>query len=225
MLKINKLPKAIIFDWDNTIIDTWPLIHGAIDKTMVNMGKEPWGLEKVKESVHNSMRESFPKIFGDDWEKAGKIYKDTYHADHLEKLVMITNSLELINIAFDLGIILFVVSNKVGQTLRDEVNHLGLKDKFFGVVGANDAKYDKPSREPVDLALEGSNLSAETDLIWFVGDSFVDIECGLNSGCKPVLFSEENKLSRDLIKRVQKSTGESLLQFKNHQEIIDYLKN
>ena len=27
-------PKAVIFDWDNTLVDTWPLIHEAIDKTM-----------------------------------------------------------------------------------------------------------------------------------------------------------------------------------------------
>ena len=28
-LKLPK-PKAVIFDWDNTLVDTWPLIHQAI---------------------------------------------------------------------------------------------------------------------------------------------------------------------------------------------------
>lgn len=37
-------PKAIIFDWDNTLVDSWPVIQHAIDHTMVEMGKEPWGL-------------------------------------------------------------------------------------------------------------------------------------------------------------------------------------
>jgi len=220
---MNKLPKAIIFDWDNTLIDTWPLIHDAIDETMIKMGKEPWGLEKVKKNVHKSMRESFPEIFGDKWQEAGKIYKDSYHKNHLENLVMHENALNLLESAQELGIKLFVVSNKMGQTLRDEAKHLAIADKFFGIIGAHDAVYDKPSKEPVELALEGSDLDPKNDLIWFIGDSYIDIECGLNSGCLPVLFNEENNLPRDILYRI-KETNKPLLHFKNHQEVIDYLQ-
>ena len=92
-------PKAIIFDWDNTILDTFPLITDAIDETMVKMGKEPWGYEKVKKNVHKSMREYFPEIFGEKWEEAGKIYKDSYHKNHLKDLVLIKDSLKLIDFA------------------------------------------------------------------------------------------------------------------------------
>ncbi len=63
LLKLPK-PKAVIFDWDNTLVDTWPLIQAAIDATMRATGREEWGLEKVRNNVHKSMRESFPKIFG-----------------------------------------------------------------------------------------------------------------------------------------------------------------
>jgi phosphoglycolate phosphatase len=30
---MNKLsiPRAILFDWDNTLVDTWPLIHTAMN--------------------------------------------------------------------------------------------------------------------------------------------------------------------------------------------------
>ena len=63
-----KKPKAVIFDWDNTLVDTWPLIHRAINTTMNAMGKEEWSLQKVKDTVHKSMRESFPGIFGDNWQ-------------------------------------------------------------------------------------------------------------------------------------------------------------
>ncbi|MBM3590884.1 MAG: hypothetical protein FJX30_05915, partial [Alphaproteobacteria bacterium] len=72
--KIRELPKpdTIIFDWDNTLVDTWPLIQIAINKTMKQMNKDPWSLEKVRDTVHKSMRESFPEIFGNDWQKAGE---------------------------------------------------------------------------------------------------------------------------------------------------------
>jgi len=222
---MKKFPKAIIFDWDNTIIDTWPLIHEAIDETMVTMGKKPWGLAKVKENVHKSMRESFPVIFGDDWQKAGKIYKDSYHRNHLEKLVPIKGALELIDLTIKLNLVIFVVSNKGGTTLRDEAAHLGIKNKFFSIIGAMDAIYDKPSKEVVEMALEGSDLDVKKDLIWFIGDSYIDIECALNSGCMPVLFNETNGLSKDLLRRVKEATGDELLHFKTHQEVMDYLQN
>ena len=93
----NKKPKAIIFDWDNTLVDTWPLIQQSIDGTLIAMNKEPWGLEKVRNNVHKSMRESFSEIFGNDWQKAGEIYQNTYRSLHLKELYFLPNALKLIN--------------------------------------------------------------------------------------------------------------------------------
>ncbi|MFT5702654.1 MAG: phosphoglycolate phosphatase [Rickettsiales bacterium] len=31
---MNNFPKAIIFDWDNTLVDSWSVIHFALNKTM-----------------------------------------------------------------------------------------------------------------------------------------------------------------------------------------------
>ena len=65
-----KRPDAIIFDWDNTLVDTWPVIHAALFETFTAMGHVPWTLEETKARVALSMRESFPKLFGDRWAAA-----------------------------------------------------------------------------------------------------------------------------------------------------------
>ena len=65
MLTSLKKPSAILFDWDNTLVNTWPLIHKAINVTFQEYGLEPWSLEKVKENAHESSREAFPKLFGE----------------------------------------------------------------------------------------------------------------------------------------------------------------
>ena len=119
-----KKPKAVIFDWDNTLVDTWPLICTAIDTTLISLGKEPWGLEKVRDNVHKSMRESFAEIFADDWQQASKIYQSTYRSIHLDKIELLPNSLELINKLAEKGVMQFVVSNKIGLTLRKEVKRI-----------------------------------------------------------------------------------------------------
>ncbi len=73
-------PKAVIFDWDNTLVNTWPVIHEAMTATFLAMGHVPWTLEETKARVRKSMRDAFPALFGDDWEKAGEIYQQHYRA-------------------------------------------------------------------------------------------------------------------------------------------------
>lgn len=219
-----KIPKAVIFDWDNTLVDTWPLIQVAIDTTMQKMGKEPWGMEKVKNDVHASMRESFPIIFGDKWQEAGEIYKKTYRSNHLEKLQLLPGAVEVINELFLRKILLAIISNKIGKTLRREVEYLGIANKFFSVIGSTDASYDKPRREPFDLALEGSDINSDRDLIWFIGDTITDIECAYNSGCQPILYGEGRNVPRNIIDKGKIDQEKPILCFENHYQILDYIK-
>jgi len=223
----NHQPKAIIFDWDNTLVDTWPLIQMAIDKTMSDMGKEPWGLEKVRNEIHKSMRDSFPEIFGENWQKAGEIYKNSYRSIHLDKMRFLPQSLELINFLEQKNILQFIVSNKIGATLRLEAAKLGIDRKFFALIGSNDSIADKPSKEPVDLALMGSDLDPKKDEIWFIGDTVADIECAYNSGCRPIVYGHSDKhisntISKELLSNGRNNSG-ALPTYFNHQELIDVL--
>ena len=63
-------PKAILFDWDGTLVDNWPVIHAALNETLISFGHRPWTLAETMERVSRSQRDSFPLIFGDRWEAA-----------------------------------------------------------------------------------------------------------------------------------------------------------
>lgn len=184
-----KAPKAIIFDWDNTLVDTWPLIHSAMHETFSTFGLTPWTLEEVKAKVGHSLRDAFPPLFGDNWEAAGKHYQQAYLRDHLEKLEVLPLSEEVLRFLKEKGVYLAIVSNKKGESLRSEVKHLGWDKYFDKLVGYADAARDKPHRDPVDMALEGSGLECGEE-VWFVGDSPIDLECAHNTGCVPVLYGE-----------------------------------
>ena len=56
MLK-DVLPKAIIFDWDSTLIDNWQSIANALNATLIEMGKAPWSVAQVRQNSKNSARE------------------------------------------------------------------------------------------------------------------------------------------------------------------------
>ena len=179
-------PRAVVFDWDNTLVESWIAIREALNHTLEAMGHAPWPMEAVKERVRHSLRNSFPLLFGADWETARQIYLDRFQAIHLAHMQPIEGALPLLDRLGALGIYRAVVSNKTGPILRREVAALGWEQRFGRVVGAGDAALDKPARAPIDLALDGSGIAAG-ESVWYVGDTGLDIECALNAGCLPVL--------------------------------------
>jgi phosphoglycolate phosphatase len=179
-------PRALLFDWDNTLVDSWPVIHDALQQTLTAMGHLPWTLEQSKARVRLSLRDSFPVLFGTRWEEARQIYLDAFLANHLERLAALPGAAQLLEHLQAAGFYLGVVSNKTGPVLRREAERLGWSRYFTRLVGATDAAADKPDPAPIRMALEGSGIAAGPE-VWYVGDTAVDMECALNAGCRPVL--------------------------------------
>lgn len=180
-------PQAILFDWDNTLVDNWPVIHDALNATLTAMGHRPWSLEETKARVRASLRDSFPRMFGDRWREAEQIYYDAFSASHLRRLREMPGAGAMLAALAERGLYLAVVSNKQGRFLRLEADRLSWTGFFGRLVGALDAPRDKPAVEPVDLALSGSGIPRGAD-VWFVGDTEIDIECAVNAGCVPILM-------------------------------------
>ena len=179
-------PRAILFDWDNTLVDTWPVIHVSLNATLVAFDQTPWTLDETRARVRHSLRDSFPKMFGDRWEAAAEYFYEQFAARHLEALTALSGAEDMLKAMRDLGLYLAVVSNKKGEYLRAEADKLGWSSYFGALIGALDAPHDKPAREPVDLALAAGGLRTGAD-IWFAGDTNIDLECAVTAGCIPIL--------------------------------------
>lgn len=182
-------PRAIIFDWDNTLVDSWGTIHDALNFLMAAMEKPLWTLAETRERVRLSLRDAFPAIFGERWEEARRIYMDRFQAIHLERLTALPGREAMLRALTADGHYLAVVSNKTGAVLRAEAEHIGWSPLFGSIVGAGDAHTDKPHCAPVELALKPSGIRPGPD-VWFVGDTAVDMECAIAAGCVPVLLGE-----------------------------------
>jgi len=183
-------PRAVIFDWDNTLVNSWHVIHEALNLTLSAFGLDPWTLEETKARVAKSMRDSFPALFGSRWEQAGEVFYEKFAAIHLDRIEPIANAGRMLADFQREGLFLGVVSNKKGEYLRREAEHLGWRGHFGNIIGALDAPEDKPAAAPVKMALEGSGVEPGQD-VWFVGDNKIDLECAANAGCVPVLVREK----------------------------------
>lgn len=193
-------PRAVLFDWDGTLVDSWPVIHESMNRTLSAMGHAKWSMEDTLTRVRKSLREAFPELFGERWEEARDVFYAAYREVHLKQVQRIECAEELIAALHDLGCHLGVVSNKSGTHLRAESTHFGW-DRYFGgsLVGATDAPRDKPATDPVYMALRKTGIEPGRD-VWFIGDTWVDMACGRAANCHTILIggkSPEEEEFRD----------------------------
>ena len=211
-------PSAILFDWDNTLVDTWPLIHQALHATQTKWGHVPWSLQEVKQKVGKSMRDSFPEMFGESWEDAGDFYLTTYRSFTAEQLKLLHGAMDLLEYLSTTTIPVGLVSNKMGESLRREVKHLGLEKYFHTQIGAGDAKRDKPHKDPAELALKHLQIPMNQQ-VWFVGDTTTDLGCAHAGGMSGVLYGD---VATDADNTYQ---GHNFAHnTKNHAELIELLR-
>lgn len=195
---IKSLPSAVIFDWDNTLVDSWSAIAEAVNYTRNEFGLGTWSMDEIQSNCTRAARESFPDWFGQErWQEAYSVYYKCF--DEVRRRVGIhkkSGADELLNLLKERNIPIFVVSNKRGDYLRQEAQTLKWDDYFTALIGATDAPRDKPARDPVDMALSYGKLTAGAD-IWFVGDSEADVACARNAECLPI-FIGTHEMARQL---------------------------
>ena len=184
-------PRALLFDWDNTLVDTWDTIRAALNTALAAMGQAPWTPEETRARVRASARDTFPALFGDRSDEATEIFYRAFESLHLQTLRERDGAGAMLrDLAGDKSLYMAVVSNKKGHILRREAEHIGWSGYFGSLVGATDAARDKPAPEAVNLALLKSGLPPGPD-VWFIGDTDIDMTCAVASGCLPILLRPE----------------------------------
>jgi phosphoglycolate phosphatase len=183
------LPRAVLFDWDNTLVDNWGCIHAALNAALITHGLPPWTVEETRVRVRQSLRDSFPRLFGDRWTDARDVFYQHFGDHHLDYLKPLPGAESLLKALTEHDIYLGVVSNKTGRFLRAESSALGW-DRYFGkLVGATDAAQDKPAVDPIHIALAPSGIAPGAE-VWFVGDADIDMQCAHAGGCVPLLVGD-----------------------------------
>ena len=176
--------EAVIFDWDNTLVDAWGGIVAALNVVLGEWNLPAWTEAEGRARIRGSVRDTFPGLFGDDWPRAARRLRETMAAlppGHL-RLMPGAEAALAAAAAWPAA----VVSNKEGETLRREVAHLGWTARFGAIVGAGDADADKPHPAPIWHALGLIGVKPGRS-VWYVGDTGSDMQAARAAGCTAVL--------------------------------------
>lgn len=180
-------PTVLLYDWDNTLVDGWAGITAALNAVFTAFDKPLWTVEETRERVRVSLRDSFPIMFGDAWERARDLFYATLSEQHLQHVRPMPGADDALQAGalWPQG----VVSNKTGRFLRAEVLHLGWTSHFGSVIGAGDASADKPDPAPLRLALAQLGSTADAS-VWYLGDTALDMQAARAAGVTSVLIGD-----------------------------------
>jgi phosphoglycolate phosphatase len=184
-------PSAVVFDFDDTLIDAKFIIKKALSATFDQFNISKDVLEQKNIDINRSLRDYFHHIFADNIKEARDAYY--FHYDHFSKdLSALEGAEEVLKLLHHNKVYTAIVSNKGGERLRKEVKEkLAWQNYFASIIGSGDAQEDKPSPKSAELALKDANLEHYND-VWFIGDSLVDLETAANLTCKGILFGNSH---------------------------------
>lgn len=182
--------KLILWDWDNTLVDTFGAIFAAQNDTRVHFGLSKWTIEESKKAMNTSGRNLLKDIFGEEKATEARVYFLSRYAMHAAEIQLNKGAKEILYFAQTHGFINVLASNKAGPILRNEAETLGVTSYFDKIIGAEDTDNDKPSKFFTDAAIKGFDF----DSLISIGDGKSDIKMAHNyeNGVGVLVWTDPN---------------------------------
>jgi len=216
-----KLPAAVVFDWDNTLIDTFPLIFAGNNLVRREFGLAEWSEAECHQYSQLSAKEMFTQYYGDRAAEAEKIFYGHIREHHLTSLKVMAEAENLVLFLIQKGVKLGIVSNKRGEVLRQEVAALNWNHHFLAVLGPDDVGgVGKPDPRGVCQALAQLGLeSNDYSNTWYIGDTPNDIKTAKAAGMISVFIENASTQDPKEIAALQPDYS-----FKSCVECLAYIK-
>lgn len=174
--------KALLFDFDGTLLDTNELII----QSFMHIFDEKFPGQYTKDDciplIGPSLRQTFERLTPNEVDEMIAKYREWNEAHHDELVKEYDGVVETLQQLHAMGIRLVIVSSKVHVNIVKGLQVLGVAELFEYIVGADDVEHVKPHPEPIEKALKYLQLSK--DEVIMVGDNSHDIEGGQNAGVK-----------------------------------------
>ena len=187
--------KAILFDMDGVLVDSFNMWHAAINTVLKKYGKKEMSAEEHKR-----------KFWGTTLEKnAATLFNDVRERERFKKNVKAevskhVNEIKIIEGAacvlkkikgmkkYKIGLITNSYRSLVEKTLEEK----SLKENFDAIVTLDDVEKPKPYPDPILKACE--QLKVEPQECIFVGDTKQDFKAGVAAGTTVVGFNTQGHL-------------------------------
>ncbi len=183
------LPRLVMFDLDGTLVDSVPDLAAAIDAMLLQLGRAPAGIARVRDWIGNGApvlvrralagQMDHAAVDAGEAEHALALFMQAYAGGHALTTVYpgVTQTLAWLK-AQDVA--LAVVTNKPERFVEPLLDELGLGGHFRWIVGGDTLPRQKPDPAGLQHVLRLAGVEPAQAL--FVGDSRNDIRAARAAG-------------------------------------------
>lgn len=170
--------KIVIFDYDDTIVDTFSSIYDVDMEVAERLGLEKHSKEEVAALWGIPYRERINRLHPEiDFEEHERVHLEIY--DH-STTKPFEDALKILNYLKDKGVRMGVISSRRYKSLVENIDHYGLSDFFEFVQGEESLEHTKPDPRVFDAAIK--HFDTKPEGITYVGDHLNDFKAARDAG-------------------------------------------
>ncbi|MBK2404208.1 HAD-IIIA family hydrolase [Erysipelothrix rhusiopathiae] len=178
---------AFIFDLDGTLLDSIDDLGNNLNTVLQRHGLPTYDRTQYKKFVGNGMKKLVERALPSDYEGFERIleeYLDEYSHHYTEASVPYDKVCETLKTLNQRNIPIAICTNKKQEYTDGIVKHYYGDIDFIATIGDSfDGKHKPNPYYPLTIA---SKMAIDPSLIYFVGDSDVDMKTAKNAGMIPV---------------------------------------
>ena len=176
------LPRLVMFDLDGTLMDSVPDLAAAVDKMLMLLGREPAGIERVRDWVGNGSRVLVRRALAGQLDHDGvsdeladealALFMQAYSGGH-ELTTVYPGVRECLDWLREREVKLAIITNKPAQFIEPLLEEKGLAGYFDWLVGGDTLPQQKPDPAALFWVMDKAGVAPSESL--FVGDSRNDV--------------------------------------------------
>ncbi len=191
------MKKAILFDIDGTLLDTWDFVMEAVRNSLALHGHSRPAEKEIKKALGKSLEEFYQALLPSvSTQKLActhhQFQEENFHL--IKPFPKIKSTLKALRKS---KFLLAAVSNRKRKSLIKSLEMTGIFAYFDIVVCADDVSNPKPHQKHLQVALE--YLKVKPENAYMVGDTNQDILAGKNAKIKTVGVTY-GWLGKDIVK-------------------------
>ncbi len=188
MYPFKKEKPTILFDFDGTLADTYPLIYQSFRYTF-NTHKLPYEVsdEEIQSYFGPPLKDSFAKHYPAEMvEEVIDTYRKHNHDFHDDLVKPFNHAIELLTYLKESGYEIGVVTSKLRTTAEYGIKVCGMEQFFDVLVCGDDVEKHKPDPEPLLKACK--LMEVAHDNLIYVGDTPGDMMSAKNMGAFSIAY-------------------------------------
>lgn len=189
--------RAVVFDLDGTLIDSYDAIHDALSTVLRSFGQAPVSRDQVRRMVGHGLESLIERHVGaENVEEGVELFRERYREVGLEMTALLPGAEHVVRELAKRDVAMAVASNKPSDFSRDLLYGLGIGGRFDEIVGPDLGFPPKPDPAMVLEVLESMAVEASDAL--FVGDMPIDVETARAAGMPVAALPTGSSSRRDL---------------------------